>query len=120
MDSALAHKVVGYFSYSEAGCAFCNDGACIIAGTDELMRFYIKQLLSKHEKIGMVKKTRFEEIMMGLQFGEAYAFDMESYVKFFSLATQYGIADLPELNSVCIERSPDGLDFIRIQFAIIE
>jgi hypothetical protein len=120
INASIAHKVVGYFSYSDEGSVFCDDDACIIAGTDGLMHSYIKRMLSKHEKPGVVKKIRFGEIVNGLQLGGAYAFDKEAYVVFFSLAIQYGITDLPELNSVCTEPSPDGLDFIRIQFAIVE
>jgi hypothetical protein len=42
-----------------------------------------------HDKI-MIKKTRFGEIILGLNRGGAYAFDEESYNRFYPLANRIG------------------------------
>ena len=120
VNFSVAHKVVGYFSCSDRGNVFCDGDACIIAGTAELLHSYIKEMIPNHKKQDIVKKTRFGEIIDGLELGGAYAFDKEAYMAFFSLAEQCGITDLPEPNSFFLESepSPNGLHFIRIQFAV--
>ena len=112
---SVDHKIVGYFSHSETGHVFCDDAACIIDGTQELMYSYIKLMMSHHKKKDIVKKTNFGEVISGIERGGAYAFDKEAYVRFFSLASKYGLSDLPEPNSFFSEPSPTGLHFIRIQ-----
>jgi hypothetical protein len=119
VNSSIAHKVVGYFSYSDGGNVFCDGDACIIAGTEELMYSYIKLIISDHKKQDIVKKTRFGEVIGGLELGGAYAFDKEAYSRFFYLGEQCGISDLPEPSSFFLESSPKGLHFIKIQFALI-
>ena len=112
---SIAHKIVGYFAHSKKGYAFCDGDACIISGTEALMFSYIKAMLSNKKNKNIVKKTKFGEIVSGLERGGAYAFDKEAYLKFFSIAEEYGLNDLPEPNSLFLEPSPTGLHFIRIQ-----
>jgi hypothetical protein len=57
-------------------------------------------------------KTRFVEIVEGLRRGGAYAFDEESYQRFFHLAKLNGI-NIP-VNEVFTE-SASAMHFIRIQ-----
>ena len=33
-------KVVGYFAYNDFGEVFCSEDACIVAGSEELMKKY--------------------------------------------------------------------------------
>jgi hypothetical protein len=116
LKSSSAHKVIGYFSYSEIG-VFCDDDACVISGTKKSMLTYINQMLPHHHNEGnIIKKTRFDEIIGGLERGGAYAFDKEAYIQFFSLAQKHGISDLPTPRQFFSEKSPTGLHFIRIQF----
>lgn len=70
-----------------------------------------------HSEENIIKKTRFGEIISGLERGGAYAFDREAYITFFSLAHKHGIRDLPVPRQFFREQSPTGLHFIRIQFA---
>jgi hypothetical protein len=116
VNSSIAHKIVGYFSCSITGHIFCDGDACIIAGTEELMYSYIKAMLSDNKTQDIVRKTKFAEIISGLDCGGAYAFDKAAYVKFFSLAKKYGLCELPEPNSFFSELSPTELHFIRIKF----
>ena len=52
------------------------------------------------------------EIMRGLQFGEAYAFDEEAYNRFYSLASKAGLGLGAEDFS---QPSPAGMHFVRVQ-----
>lgn len=112
---STAHKVVGYFSYSETG-VFCDGDACIISGTKRLISTYINQMLH-HSEENIIKKTRFGEIISGLERGAAYAFDKDAYIIFLALAHKHGVRDLPVPRQFFGEQSPTGLHFIRIQFA---
>jgi hypothetical protein len=113
--SSSADKVIGYFSYSETG-VFCDGDACVIAGTKKWMSTYIKQMLPHHNEEKIIKKTRFCEIISGLERGGAYAFDRAAYIQFFSLAQKQGLRDLPAPRQFFLEQSPTGLHFIRIHF----
>lgn len=110
-----SHKVIGYFSYSDAGDVFCDKDACVISGSSESLHGYIDAMLPDREANGIVKKTRFEEIMQGISRGAAYAFDQESYVRFLPLAEKNGMRDLPALAEF-EKRQPekDAPQFIRI------
>jgi len=69
------HKVIGYFAFAsptEVVCTGETGDACVISGS-------------------VRKKTRFGEILRGLKLGAAYAFDEESYKKFYPLARQEGL-----------------------------
>jgi len=69
-------KVIGFFAYASPSEVVCTDGAaCVIAGS---------QKTRKHT----IKKTRFGEIIQGMQLGAAYAFDKDAYNRFYPLARQ--------------------------------
>jgi hypothetical protein len=107
-------KVVGYFSYSHSGDVLCEGDACIIAGTEERMRLYIKRVSKKGER-DTIKKTRFGEIMNGLRQGGAYAFDEESYSRFFDLAKINGMDFFPAKEEFLKNRPADGIQFVIIR-----
>jgi hypothetical protein len=80
-----ANKVVGYFAFSPPRNVVCTDGAaCMIASSKRSMEEYLSEL-GAGESI-TIKKTRFGEILQGLQLGAAYAFDESSYKIFYPLA----------------------------------
>ena len=106
-------KVIGYFSYTNSGGVCCDGDACVIAGTEEKMKFYINRMEKSNEK-DIIKKTRFGEIVNGMGQGGAYAFDEESYNRFYDLAITNGIAGLPEKEKF-LENSDAATHFIRIQ-----
>lgn len=121
VDASIAHKVVGYFSHSPGGGVFCDGDACIIAGTESLMYSYIEAMLicddKTKKKKALVRKTKFGEILAGLAQGGSYAFDKESYLKFFSFAKKYELNNFPEPEDFFSKQSPTRLHFISIQLS---
>jgi hypothetical protein len=62
-----------------------------------------------------VKKTRFGEILRGLQLGAAYAFDQESYAMFYPLARDVGI---PVAAADFEGQRRKGSRFFTVRFAV--
>ena len=84
-------KVIGYFSYSSPTEIVCTGNACVISGSNKSMRDYIDEIDPTGQKGNTIKKTRFGEILRGLKLGAAYAFDEESYGRFYPLARKEGL-----------------------------
>lgn len=80
-----ASKVIGYFCYTNSGSVICDGDACIIAGSEELMKFYLSKVPGGKTK-NIIKKTKFGEVISGLKQGGAYAFDKGAYNRFLHLA----------------------------------
>ncbi|MFP3941831.1 MAG: hypothetical protein ACLF0P_16170 [Thermoanaerobaculia bacterium] len=103
----MAHpekKVVGYFAYLSRGKVICTDGdACLISGSVGAMKRYLAELAPEGASRATVKKTRFGEVLQGLELGAAYAFDRNSYRRFYPLAVRAGLpvepADFDEESS---------------------
>jgi hypothetical protein len=85
-------KVVGYFAYWSPTQVVCVEvDACVIAGSSGAMEKYLAKLDPLRAPKATVKKTRFGEISSGLHLGAAYAFDKESYARFYPLALEAGL-----------------------------
>lgn len=84
-------KVIGYFAQKSPTELFCDERALVITGSESLM----KQALALHGQSPAsaftIRKTRFRDILAGIQYGGAYAFDEESYRRFAPLAETFGI-----------------------------
>lgn len=109
-----ALRIVGYFSYTNSGVVFCDGDACVVAGSEELMKSYLHKLLDNGDNRDVIKKTRFGEIINGMKRGGAYAFDQEAYNNFLSFAKINEIEGLPDNNGF-LDKSEAELNFIRIQ-----
>lgn len=107
-------KVIGYFAYTSSGEVLCDGDACVIGGTEEEMRFYLGKMTKDKDRF-IIKKTRFGEIITGIEKGAAYAFDEVSYLRFLPLASKVGVNNLPP-NDCFVEFSDTGVHFVRIQF----
>ncbi|MFQ5559074.1 MAG: hypothetical protein ACE5FU_00615 [Nitrospinota bacterium] len=89
--STIDLKVIGYFAYNSDKKVVCTEKqACIISGSETGMENLIGKMFPHDTKKCTVKKTRFGEIKNGLHRGAAYAFDEESYLRFFPLAQKVG------------------------------
>ena len=107
-------KVIGYFAYTLSGEVFCDGDACIISGTEDGMRFYLKKLTEGGDAF-IIKKTRFGEIMTGIEKGAAYAFDEGAYSRFLQQANKLKMNGLPS-NDFFTEPSGSEMHFLRLQF----
>lgn len=87
-------KVIGYFAFAspnEVVCTGDRGDACVISGSPRTMKTYVKEIDPDGFRKRIIKKTLFEEILGGLKLGAAYAFDEESYKKFYPLARKEGL-----------------------------
>jgi hypothetical protein len=65
--------------------------ACVIAGSLCAIEEYVAEVYGAAASRVTIKKTRFGEILQGLELGAAYAFDKESYARFYPLALEAGL-----------------------------
>ena len=106
-------KVIGFFAYASANEVVCTDrAACVITGSQKSMEEYIKELDPQDSKKRTIKKTRFGEIMRGLQLGAAYAFDEDAYTRFYPLAREVGLDVQP---ADFEKKKLEGLRFFIVQ-----
>lgn len=89
MSRDIETKVIGVFALVPPMSVFCDADACIIAGSELSMKKYLSSKPDASIKF-QIKRTRFGEILQGLNMGGAYAFDQESYNRFYPLANKYG------------------------------
>jgi len=85
-------KVIGFFAYRPREGVVCAEPeACIIAGSEDAMKQYIRELDAERADQYTIRKTRLCEILDGLAVSAAYAFDKESYGRFSPLAREAGL-----------------------------
>lgn len=111
-QAKVSQKIVGYFSYTNAGQVFCDGDACIIASSKAKMKHYLEYLPTGNDR-DIIKKTRFGEVLEGLRQGGAYAFDKKAYVLFVEYAKKNKISLPPWTEPATM--SPKAVHFIRIQ-----
>lgn len=83
-------KIVGYVALHPSLTMYCDNSACIVAGTQSALNKYLKSdfpEVSVFEK----RKTKFYEVIEGMEMGGAYAFDKESFKIFKRLAKQLNL-----------------------------
>ena len=84
-------KVIGYFAFASPTEVVCTGNACVISGSVRTMKAFVKEIDPDGLQKRTIKKTLFGEILSGLKLGAAYAFDVESYKKFYPLARKEGL-----------------------------
>lgn len=70
---------------------FCIGESCIVAASEEKMQEYISRDPNCRKFNFEFSKARFGHVNQVLRMGGAYAFDKESYSRFFPLGIQSGI-----------------------------
>ena len=104
-------RVIGYFAFSPPMGVVCDGDECVVVGSEDAMKGYLAKLGAATKSSPAVRKVRFEEILVGMFHGRTYAFDEESYSKFYPLAAKYGIDIGPQDFSV---PGPTGMHFVRV------
>jgi hypothetical protein len=107
-------KVIGYFAYAAPTQVVCTGDACVIAGSEAAMRRHLDELDPGGRISHTIRKTRFGEILQGLRLGAAYAFDSESYGRFYPLARMAQL-DVQEADFDAANRRGDK--FFTVQLA---
>ncbi len=110
-----ASRIIGYFSYTKSGLVYCDADACIIAGSEMLMKSYLAELPNSTEP-DIIRKTRFSEIIQGMSQGGVYAFDEESYNRFCALLKINGIKEL-STQKLSLKYLKDAKHFLRVSLA---
>jgi len=88
MNLDIDSKVIGYFAFSSPTQVICDGDACVISGSEQDMRNYINSISPKSSRKTTIRKTRFGEIIKGMKMGAPYAFDEQSYNRFYPLANR--------------------------------
>ena len=83
-------KVIGYYARLSPMVVVCDGDACVIAGSEQNMIKHLKTVSPDAPHQATIKKTRFIEIIQGMKLGASYAFDEQSYNRFFPLANRIG------------------------------
>ena len=77
-------KVIGYFAKKSRIDVICVEkDACLIAGSESSMRKYLTEI--DQDKNFSIGKVRFGDILKAMELGARYAFDKESYSRFYPL-----------------------------------
>lgn len=108
-------EAIGYFAYTKAGEVCCDGDACIIAGSEELMKTYLREMGGDINK-DIIKRTYYGEVMTGIGKGGAYAFDKEAYDRFFCIAELNGIGGGLPPREMFLEYPEEKMNLVRIQF----
>ena len=90
MSTDINSKVVGYVSYKPGKGVFSEAGDCLVTGSSTALRKYIRFNMPELSHLGEIMETDFGEIAIGLEAGEAYAFDSSAYQRLYALAKKAG------------------------------
>lgn len=112
MQSDESSRVIGVYAYSGPGSVFLYEDGCVVAGSEELIKQYLKALAEGPATSIKVSKIRFGELYAGLKSGAVYAFDRQSYGRFYALARRAGIDDLHGFP----DASTDDIQLMKVRF----
>jgi hypothetical protein len=85
-------KVIGYIASTSRTNVICTDvDACVVAGSEKAMNDHISELNINNKVMISVKKARFGDIVKVMRLGGKYAFDKESYSRFYPLGKKNGL-----------------------------
>jgi hypothetical protein len=111
MNRDIDSKVIGYFAYSSPALVICEGDACVISGSEQRMKDYLASVAQESTQKTTIKKTRFSEIIQGMKMGAPYAFDEESYNRFYPLANEIGL----DLKKEDFSETETGYHFVVIR-----
>lgn len=83
--------LIGYIAALQLD-VLCDGDACIVIGSKFKFRSHLAGNPQTRDKEYALKKAWFDDILTGIQYGAAYAFDQEAYRLFYPLAQRAGLA----------------------------
>ncbi len=85
-------KVIGFIAITSRTNVICTDvDACVVAGSEMAIKDYIAEIDINNKYQVTIKKTRFGKIVESMRHGGKYAFDKESYSRFYPLGKEIGM-----------------------------
>jgi hypothetical protein len=113
LDRDRDTKVIGYFALRPPVDVVCVEvDACLIVDSENAMLAHVERVFSGDVGKVTVKRTRFGEILRGLELGAGYAFDEPSYSRFYPLAIAAG---LPVQKADFTQGPKDGQAFFTVR-----
>jgi len=109
----IESKVIGYIAYIDKEYPICSGDACLISGSESEVLSKVMNINPENRDSYRTRKARFGDIVNGMQHGGAYAFDKESYSRFFPLAKQVGL-NVSEANFEEMEKQGDEFFTVRL------
>jgi len=96
----------------------CDGDACIVMGSKFKFRSHLTDNPQTCDKGYALKKAWFDDILLGIQYGAPYAFDVEAYRLFHPLALRAGlILPPPDFNLAPPTVLPQpALHLLRVQW----
>jgi hypothetical protein len=109
--------LIGYIAQATQYHVLCDGDACVVFGSRLKFKSYLAGNPQTCDKSYSIKKAWFEDILTGLSFGAAYAFDEEAFRLFYPLAQRAGLKlPSPDIN---VPRPPNmpqsALHLMRVQ-----
>lgn len=82
--------LIGYIAALQLN-VLCDGDACIVIGSKFKFKSHLASNDQTRDKDYALKKAWFDDILTGIQYGAAYAFDQEAYRLFYPLAQRAGL-----------------------------
>jgi len=82
--------LIGYIAALQLD-VLCDGDACIVIGSKFKFKSHLANNDQTRDKDYALKKAWFDDILTGIQYGAAYAFDQEAYRLFLPLAQRAGL-----------------------------
>ena len=84
-------RVIGFFAFLPPRDVFRHGDACVVAGSEEAMKRYLKFMPPETVARMRITKSRFGDVKQGMEGGGTFAFDQAAYERFYPLAQRSGI-----------------------------
>ena len=97
MSADRDFKVIGYYALAGRNDIVCSGIGCFIAGSEVSMREFVEKSDPGVARDISIHKSRFGEIVAGLQRGAPYSFEEASFARFYPLATEIRLP-IPKLD----------------------
>ena len=88
MNIDLISTVVGYYALASNESIVGTGSAALVTGSEVSVRRFVQEFDPITARDCTIHKIRFGEIVGGLNRGVPYAFDEESYARFYPLAIE--------------------------------
>ena len=107
-------KVIGFIAFVSKGSHICSGDALFVADSEKAMYDYVADSKPELKNVINTRKIRLENVMNSLEKGAAFAFNIESYKRFYPLAKELGLP-VENINFDEAEKQENSLFIVRTQ-----